>query len=163
MPSIVPAIRLARAHRLPVDSTARRAGGETVPHQGDPPPGMPEKRTIDGRAAYEAAMKHNNEEHGTAIEIRKIPYRTNRVEQDHRGMQRATRPMLGCKACAVAQDTLVGIALRDMIKTRQRAVEEGDKGLAVAERLYSLAASSSPQTVPLPLHGRLSQIGRAHV
>jgi putative transposase len=38
--------------------------------------GVPEKITIDGSAANEAAIKSYNEEHGTAIEIRKIKYRT---------------------------------------------------------------------------------------
>lgn len=34
--------------------------------------GVPEKITIDGSAANEAAIKTYNAEHGTAIEIRKI-------------------------------------------------------------------------------------------
>ena len=59
--------------------------------------GVPEKITIDGRAANEAAIKRYNEEHGTAIEIRKVKYLNNIVEQDHRGVKRVTRPMLGFK------------------------------------------------------------------
>jgi putative transposase len=42
--------------------------------------GVPEKITIDGSAANEAAIKSYNEEHGTAIEIRKIKYLNNIVE-----------------------------------------------------------------------------------
>ena len=34
--------------------------------------GVPEKITIDGSAANEAAIKSYNEEHGTAITIRKM-------------------------------------------------------------------------------------------
>ena len=60
--------------------------------------GVPEKITIDGSAANEAAIKSYNEEHGTAIEIRKIKYLNNIVEQDHRGVKRVTRPMLGFTA-----------------------------------------------------------------
>ena len=42
--------------------------------------GVPEKITIDGSAANEAAIKSYNEEHGTAIAIRKIKYLNNIVE-----------------------------------------------------------------------------------
>ena len=62
------------------------------------------------------------------------------VEQDHRGVKRITRPMLGFKSFAAAQDTLVGIELMHMIKKRQLVVEEGDEGLTAAELFYSLAA-----------------------
>src|SRR5437764_14650181 len=54
--------------------------------------GVPEKITIDGSAANEAAIKNYNEEHGTAIENRKVKYLNNIVEQDHRGEKRITRP-----------------------------------------------------------------------
>src|SRR4029450_7889924 len=60
--------------------------------------GVPEKITIDGSAANEAAIKRYNEEHGTPIAIRKVKYLNNIVEQDHRGVKRITRPMLGFKA-----------------------------------------------------------------
>ena len=80
--------------------------------------GVPEKITIDGSAANEAAIKSYNEEHRTAIEIRKVKYLNNIVEQDHRGIKRVTRPMLGFKAGDAAQATLVGIELMPMIKKR---------------------------------------------
>ena len=54
--------------------------------------GVPEKSTIDGSAANEAAITSYNEAHGTAIAIRKSKYRKNRVEQDQRGVKRVTRP-----------------------------------------------------------------------
>src|SRR6266700_2074237 len=102
--------------------------------------GVPEKITIDGSAANEAAIKSYNEEHGTAIIIRQVKYLNNIVEQDHRGVKRVTRPMLGFKAFATAQDTLVGIELMHMIKKRQMVMQEGDEGLTAAEQFYSLAA-----------------------
>ncbi len=102
--------------------------------------GVPEKITIDGSAAHEAAIKSYNEEHGTAIAIRQIKYLNNIVEQDHRGVKRITRPMLGCKAFDAAQGTLAGIELMHMIKKRQLVVEEGAEGLTAAELFYSLAA-----------------------
>src|SRR5499427_8041883 len=102
--------------------------------------GVPEKIIIDGSAANEAAIKSYNEEHGTAIEIRQVKYLNNIVEQDHRGIKRVTRPMLGFKSFDAAQDTLVGIELMHMIKKRQLVVEEGGEGLTAAELFYSLAA-----------------------
>lgn len=57
--------------------------------------GVPENITIDGSAANEAAIKSYNEAHGSAIEIRKVKYPNNIVAQDHRGVKRVTRPMLG--------------------------------------------------------------------
>jgi putative transposase len=39
------------------------------------------------------------------------------MEQDHRGVQWVTRPMLGFTSFAAAQDTLVGIELMHMIKS----------------------------------------------
>ena len=85
--------------------------------------GVPEKITIDGSAANEAAIKRYNEEHGTHIIIRQVKYLNNIVEQDHRGIKRITRPMLGFKAFEAAQATLVGIELMHMIKKRQLVVE----------------------------------------
>jgi len=102
--------------------------------------GVPEKITIDGSAANEAAIKSYNEEHGTAIAIRKIKYLNNIVEQDHRGVKRVTRPMLGFKSFDAAQDTLVGIELIHMLKKRQMVVEAGDESLTAADLFYSLAA-----------------------
>ena len=64
----------------------------------------------------------------------------NEVEQDHRGVKRITRPMLGFKAFDAAQSTLVGIELMHMIKKRQMVVEAGNEGLTAAEQFYTLAA-----------------------
>src|SRR5437667_1427275 len=102
--------------------------------------GVPEKITIDGSEANAAAIRSYNREHGTAIMIRQVKYLNNIVEQDHRGVKRVTRPMLGFKSFEAAQDTLVGIELMHMIKKRQMVVEEGDEGLTAAELFYSLAA-----------------------
>jgi len=69
-----------------------------------------------------------------------IVINSNVVEQDHRGVKRVTRPMLGFKSFTAAQDTLVGIDLMHMIKKRQLVVEEGKEGCTAAELFYSLAA-----------------------
>src|SRR4029453_1891677 len=60
--------------------------------------GVPEKITIDGSAANEAAIKSYNAEHGAAIIIRQVKYLNNVVEQDHRGVKGVTRPTLGFKS-----------------------------------------------------------------
>ena len=50
--------------------------------------GVPEKTTIDGSDANEAAIKRYNEAHGTNIIIRQVKYLNNMLEQDHRGVKR---------------------------------------------------------------------------
>jgi putative transposase len=103
-------------------------------------PGVPEKITIDGSAANEAAIKSYHEEHGTAITIRKRKYLNQMVEQDPRAVKRVARPMLGFQSFDAAPGTLVGIELMHMIKKRQMMMEAGDEGLTAAEQFSSLAA-----------------------
>jgi putative transposase len=102
--------------------------------------GLPETITIDGSDANEAAIKRYNQEHGTAIAIRQVKYLNNIVEQDHRGVKRVTRPMLGFKSFEAAQCTLAGVELMHMIKKRQMVVEGGDEGCTAAEQFYALAS-----------------------
>jgi transposase-like protein len=101
--------------------------------------GVPEKITIDGSDANAAAIKSYNDDHGTSIEIRQIKYLNNIVEQDHRGIKRVTRPMLGFKSFEAAQPTLTGIELMRMLRKGQL---EGDefKGLTAAEQFDALAS-----------------------
>jgi putative transposase len=102
--------------------------------------GVPEKITIDGSEANAAAIRRYNEEHGTAIEIRQIKYLNNMLEQDHRGVKRVTRPMLGFKSFEAAQGTLIGIELMHMLKKGQMVVKQGEDSLTPAEQFYMLAA-----------------------
>jgi putative transposase len=102
--------------------------------------GVPEKITIDGSAANEAAIKHYNQEHGTLIEIRQIKYLNNIIEQDHRRVKRVTRPMLGFKSFEAAQATLVGVELMHMLKKGQLVGETRTESLTPAEQFYSLVA-----------------------
>ena len=101
---------------------------------------VPEKITIDGSAANEAAIKSYNEEYGTNIIIRQVKYLHNIVEQDHRAVKRVTRPMLGFKSFEAAQATMVGIELMHMIKKQQVVSELGAEGRTAAEQFYALAA-----------------------
>jgi putative transposase len=90
-------------------------------------------------AANEAAIKSYNKEHGTSIEIRQIKYLNNIVEQDHRGVKRVARPMLGFKSFEAAQFTLTGIELMHMLRKGQ--MEGGEvEGLTAAEQFYQLAS-----------------------
>lgn len=100
---------------------------------------MPEKITIDGSAANDAAIKRYNAEHGTTITIRKRKYLNNIVEQDHRAVKRMTRPMLGFKAFDAAQATLTGIALMHMLQKGQLTGGR-EQGRSAAEQFYTLAA-----------------------
>ena len=102
--------------------------------------GVPETITIAGSGAHEAAIKRDNEAHGTHIIIWQVKYLNNIVEQDHRAVKRVTRPMLGFKAFEAAQATLSGIELMHMLQKRQLMVEAGDEGLTAAEQFYFLAA-----------------------
>ena len=76
----------------------------------------------------------------TAIEIRHVKYLTNMVEQDHHGVKRVTRPMLGFKSFGEAQGALIGIELMHMLKVGQLVGEERAEGHTQAEQFYALAA-----------------------
>lgn len=102
--------------------------------------GVPEKIPIDGSDANASAITSYNDDHGTSIEIRQIKYLNNLVEQDHRGVKRVTRPMLGFKSFEAAQPTLTGIELMRMIKKKQMVLHESDEGLTAAEQFYALAS-----------------------
>lgn len=56
--------------------------------------------SMDGSEAHEAAITSDNQEHGTTIIIRQVPYVNDVVEQDRRGVKRITRPLLGFKIVA---------------------------------------------------------------
>jgi transposase-like protein len=87
--------------------------------------GLPKKITIDGSAANKAAISAFNKElkdsgqEEKKIEIRQIKYLNNIVEQDHRGIKRITKPMLGFKSFHPAQKVLRGIEIVRMIKKKQ--------------------------------------------
>jgi transposase-like protein len=100
---------------------------------------VPETITIDGSESTAAAIKSYNEEHGTTIVIRQVKSLHKIVEQDHRGVKRVTRPMLGFKSFEAAQLTLVGIELIHILQKRQME-DDGAQGLTVAEQFYSLAS-----------------------
>jgi hypothetical protein len=109
--------------------------------------------TIDGSDANEAAIKNDNEEHGTTIIIRQVKYLHNIVEQNHRAVKRVTRPILGFKSFEAGQTTFVGIERMHMIKKRQMVGKAGD------EALLRLNSSTLSPPHPLTTGGFSPQIG----
>ena len=100
---------------------------------------MPEKITIDQSGANTAAITHYNRTHKTAIAIRHSKYLNNIVEQDHRGVKRLTRPMLGFKSFWSARCTIAGIEVMHAIRKGQ-LVTIGTVPQTPAEQFYALAA-----------------------
>ena len=101
---------------------------------------LPETITIDGSDANEAAIKADNEAHGTAIAIRQVKYLNNIVERDPRAPERITWPILGFKSFDAAQCALAGIELMHMLKKKQLVVEEEEEHLTAAEQFYTLTS-----------------------
>jgi putative transposase len=87
--------------------------------------GVPENITIDKSGANTAAIEDYNAEHEADIEIRRIKYLNNIVEQDHRAVKRVTRSMLGFKSFRSAAATLSGIELMHMIRKGQLQTKGG--------------------------------------
>jgi putative transposase len=98
--------------------------------------GTPEKVTIDKSGANTAALEHYSAERNAGIEIRKVKYLNNIVEQDHRAIKRLTRPMLGFKSFRSAAATLAGIEPMHMVRKGQ--LQTTGK-LCPAQQFYSLA------------------------
>jgi putative transposase len=100
--------------------------------------GAPELINIDKSGANKSAIADYNKDHDTNIETRQCKYLNNIVEQDHRGIKRITRPMLGFKRFWCVQQTLAGIKLMRMLKKGQMITAEGDTR-SPAALFYSLA------------------------
>jgi len=95
------------------------------------------RRSRSTRAApTPAAIESYNKEHEADIEIRQIKYLNNIVEQDHRAIKRAVRPMLGFNSFWSAAITLAGIELMHVIRKGQ--LKTAGK-LRPAQQFYSLA------------------------
>ena len=93
--------------------------------------GVPQKINIDKSGANTAALEKINEERVKAgkkpIEVRRIKYLNNIIEQDHRFIKRLTRPMLGFKCFISAGITLAGIEIVRMIKKGQLKSSKSDE------------------------------------
>ena len=86
--------------------------------------GLPRKIVIDKSAANTEGIKDINrmlKRFGcpVPIEMVRIKYLNNLVEQDHRFIKRRVRPMLGFKSFKSAASTIAGIELVNMIRKGQ--------------------------------------------
>jgi putative transposase len=89
--------------------------------------GVPERITIDKSGANTAAIEALRADSGADIEMRQSKYLNNLIEQDHRGVKRIVRPMLGFKNFRCARALIAGIETMHMIKKNQL---DGLKGRA---------------------------------
>ena len=71
------------------------------------------------------------------IDVRRIKYLNNMVEQDHRGIKNITKYTLGFKSFEAAEATIVGIELHRMLKKGQMV---NARELAPWQQFYTLAA-----------------------
>jgi transposase-like protein len=98
--------------------------------------GVPKKITIDKSGANTAAIESYNAEHEADIEIRRIKYLNNIVEQDHRAVKRVVRPTMGFKSFRSAAATLAGVELMHIIRKGQLRARGK---LRPAQQFYALA------------------------
>jgi putative transposase len=83
--------------------------------------GLPRKIVIDKSGAYTAGINRMLKRIGCpiSIEMVRIKYLSNIVEQDHRCIKKRIRPMLGFKFFGSASATLNGIEVTNMIRKGQ--------------------------------------------
>ena len=105
--------------------------------------GMPEKINIDKSGSNTAALDRINTLlfiYGMwhlLIEVRRVKYLNNMVEQDHRGIKNVTKYMLGFKSFAAAEATIAGIELHRMLKKGQML---NAQDVPAWKQFYELAA-----------------------
>ena len=100
--------------------------------------GVPEKITIDKSDANTAAIMSMQADSGLPIEMRQSKNLNNLIEQDHRAVERITRPMLGFKTFRCAKILLAGIEVMQMIRKGQLGAIK-DPASSAANQFYSLA------------------------
>jgi len=108
--------------------------------------GLPDKITIDKSGSNLSALETTN--HFLCLvalfgfqffqlQIRQIKYLNNRVEQDHRGIKRIVKPMMGFKSFRNTGSTLAGIELHRMLRKGQHKLSDNR---SLFEQFYGLAA-----------------------
>ena len=108
--------------------------------------GLPDKVTIDKSGSNNAALNAINLQliifylfgyMFMGIQIRQIKYLNNIIEQDHRGIKKITKPMMGFKSFNSAQATISGIELHRMLRKGQH-IDAGNS--TIFDQFYALAA-----------------------
>ena len=104
--------------------------------------GAPRVVTFDGYRGNHAALNTINRgrrrRRMKPIELRSCQYLNNIVEQDHRGVKRRLRPMMGLKTFATAAATIAGVELAHMLRKGQGPSTWSR--LSMSERFTKLAA-----------------------
>jgi len=105
--------------------------------------GMPDKVNIDKSGSNTAALNRINALlilfglWHLIIEVRRVKYLNNMVEQDHRGIKKVTKVMTGFKSFDAAEATISGIELHHMLKKNQL---DSNGSQPVWTQFYELAA-----------------------
>lgn len=105
--------------------------------------GMPDKVNIDKSGSNTAALNRINALlflfglWHLIIEVRRVKYLNNMVEQDHRGIKKVTKVMTGFKSFEAAEATISGIELHHMLKKNQL---DSNGSQPVWTQFYELAA-----------------------
>jgi len=105
--------------------------------------GNPDKVAMDKSGANKAAMDAINADRAAPILVRQVKYLNNIVEQDHRAIKRATRPILNFKSFRSAGSVLAGIELIHMIRKGQFAID-GAEAMSFADQFSTLAGIFPP-------------------
>jgi len=105
--------------------------------------GLPQKVNIDKSGSNTAALERINNLFfllgiwHLLIEVRRVKYLNNMVEQDHRGIKKITKYTLGFKSFESAEATISGIELHRMLKKGQMKNAENTPAW---KQFYELAA-----------------------
>ena len=108
--------------------------------------GLPDKIAMDKSGANKAAIDQMIEDKGLSVIVRQIKYLNNIVEQDHRSINRMTRPMLGFKSFRAARNILAGIELMHMLRKGQLNLV-GCENMSFADQFYALAGVVRPAII----------------
>ncbi|MFZ6755221.1 IS6 family transposase [Undibacterium sp. Dicai25W] len=108
--------------------------------------GLPGKIAMDKSGANKAAIDQIIEDKGLSIIVRQVKYLNNMIEQDHRGIKRVTRPMLGFKSFRAARNILAGIELMHMLRKGQLNLV-GCEYMSIADQFYALAGVVRPAII----------------
>ncbi|MED4256511.1 IS6 family transposase [Priestia megaterium] len=100
--------------------------------------------TVDKNPAYPVAIEELKKEKKmpVGIQIRRIKYLNNIVEQDHRFIKRRIRSMLGLKSFRTATYILSGIEVMHMLKKKQvhQGVKSAQNQKEFIHKLFGLAS-----------------------
>ena len=98
---------------------------------------------MDRSGSNKAAIDAINTGGDVQILVRQVKYINNIVEQDHRAIERVTRPMLNFNFFRAAHCVLAGIELMHMICKGQFAIN-GTGAMSFSDQFYVLAGKVRP-------------------